>query len=81
MSYITMIFIVTFTDRAYDSCILKLYNACYHCEIPAIKWPASLAGINHPGDAHSVAFNDSHNLCSTVSCINSELKFLKFYYK
>jgi len=47
-------FIITFTDRACDSCVRKLYKACNRCEIPAIPKTRS---TNHPGRAHSVALH------------------------
>jgi len=45
------IFILTFTDRACDSCMFKLYVAYYRCEIVE----TFSRGTNHPGHAQSVA--------------------------
>jgi len=49
-------FIVTFTNRACDSCVRKLYNGCYCCEIPTIPRTSSTDSrdINYSGHAHSV---------------------------
>jgi hypothetical protein len=46
MLYISMfIFIITFTDRAYNSYMCKLHNACCRCEIPVISKSALLAAV------------------------------------
>ena len=37
--YLLSVFIVTFIDRACDSCVHKLYDAYYRCEIPIVPRP------------------------------------------